>query len=154
RLWAISRLDRSRDLLVMCTDWTRRSAIYDFTTVRMEDLPGPGPFCTPGRVAAVAFGAVAGALFFDPLSRVSAVVHGGNALLVGTMSAAEETAAGFHAVADNLAAAMFTLGRERMNRAFEAIEITRDSGHHDFQRFVVFVAADFASVHIFSFPAL
>jgi hypothetical protein len=70
-----------------------------------------------------------------------------DSLFVGAMRAAEESAAGFHAMAYNLASAVFTLGRQCVNRTFEAIEVVGDTVHDDLERFVVFIAADFAFVH-------
>lgn len=64
--------------------------------------------------------------------------------------AAEKLAAGFNAVTDDFAAAMFATRREQMNGAFEAIEIVRDAVDQNFQRLVVFVSADF-TFHEFPF---
>ncbi len=60
------------------------------------------------------------------------------------MRATKERAARLHAMADDAAPAMAALRRQRVNCAFKAIEIMRNAVHHDFDRFVVFVAATFA----------
>jgi len=58
----------------------------------------------------------------DPLSGSYTVDGSAHAFFMGAMRAAEERTAGFDAVADDLAAAMITFGRDRVNGAFEAIE--------------------------------
>lgn len=60
------------------------------------------------------------------------------------MGAAEKRPAGFKSVPDNSASAMSALGRQRVDRAFEAIEVTRNAIDDDFQRLVVIIAAAFA----------
>jgi len=62
--------------------------------------------------------------------------------------AAVKVAARLDTVADNLAAAMIALGGQGMNRTLEAIKIMRDAGHHDFQRLVVIIPANFTLSHL------
>jgi hypothetical protein len=70
---------------------------------------------------------------------------------MGTVRAAEEIAPCFNAMTDNITAAMLACGGKCVYGAFEAVEIARDTVYENFQGFVVFIAANFASVHIFSF---
>jgi hypothetical protein len=51
------------------------------------------------------------------------------------------------AVSDDPAIAMLAYGRDRLNRAFEAIEGMPDAGRNQFESFVVIVAANFALCH-------
>lgn len=60
------------------------------------------------------------------------------------MRATEELPARFVAVAKDAAATMSAFRRQRMNGAFERIEIMRNAVLHDFQWLVVFIAAHFA----------
>ena len=60
------------------------------------------------------------------------------------MRAAEERAACFEAVADDSASAVAALGRERVDGAFETVEVVRNAVDENFNRLVVFVAATFA----------
>jgi hypothetical protein len=48
---------------------------------------------------------------------------------------------GLHTVADNSAAAMGALRSQLVDRAFKRVKVVRDAIHHDFERFVVDVAA-------------
>jgi hypothetical protein len=102
---------------------------------------GAGPTCRPR----------APTRRFEPMpprgafkSNSSAIHHIRDTLLLRAMGAAEKRAASFHAVPDDHAAAMPATRRQLMNRAFEAVEIMRDSVHHNLQRLVVFVPATFA----------
>jgi hypothetical protein len=52
-------------------------------------------------------------------------------------------------MADYFAATVFALGSERVNRAFEAIKVTRDAIVDYFQRLIVFVSTNF-TLHNFS----
>ena len=63
------------------------------------------------------------------------------------MRATEHHAAGLVAVANDAAATVVAFGRECVDGAFEGIEIMRDAVCDDFQRLVVFVAADFAGLN-------
>jgi hypothetical protein len=76
-----------------------------------------------------------------------AVVDGHYTFLMSAMAAAIKAAARLDAVADDFASAMLALGRERMDRALEAIEIMGDAVDHDFERLVVFVTANFTTIH-------
>src|SRR6185437_543516 len=89
----------------------------------------------------------------------SAVVQGHNAFFVGAIGAAINAAASLHAVTDDLAAALLTFWRQRVNGAFKTVEIMRDAVLDDFQRLIVIVAAHFTSHTLFfpfsrSFPAI
>jgi len=66
--------------------------------------------------------------------------------MLGAVGAAEHRSPRFVAVPDNAAAAMSAFGRERVDGAFEAIEVMGNSIHENFQRFVVFIPAHFAGV--------
>src|SRR5690349_3667854 len=61
------------------------------------------------------------------------------------MRATEILPARFKPMPDDPAAAMRTLRRQRMNRAFEAIEVMRNSIDHDLKWLVVIIAATLAS---------
>ena len=74
-------------------------------------------------------------------------MNGRHSLLVRAMSAAIKVSRSFNAMTYNSAAAMLAFRRERMNSAFEAIEIMGDAVNHDFQRLVVLIAAYFALSH-------
>jgi len=63
------------------------------------------------------------------------------------VGATEKAAANLHAVANHSAVAMLTNGRNRLNRAFEAVEGMPRSGGHQLKRLVIFVAANFAFRH-------
>jgi hypothetical protein len=58
--------------------------------------------------------------------------------------AAEKFTTGFNAMTDDFATAMFALWRQRVNGAFKAVEIMRNTVGHNFQGLVVIVPADFA----------
>src|SRR4030095_13651877 len=60
----------------------------------------------------------------------------------------------FNTVADDFATAMFALGRERMNGAFERVEDVRAASDSHFHGFVVVVSANFATWHRCPFPHL
>jgi hypothetical protein len=62
------------------------------------------------------------------------------------MCAAEHRAAGFVAVTDDPAPAMRAAWGKRVNSALETIEIMGDSVGYDFERLIVFVAANFAGL--------
>jgi hypothetical protein len=82
-------------------------------------------------------------LGIESISTLSAIRHSRYAFMMRATGAAEKFTAGFNAVTNDFATAMFATGREQMDRAFEAIEIMRDAVHKNFQRLVVFVSADF-----------
>jgi hypothetical protein len=63
------------------------------------------------------------------------------------MRATIEIFAGFDSMADNLATTMFTFWGEAMDGAFKAVEEVRSAVAHYFQRFFVFVSADFTWIH-------
>jgi hypothetical protein len=63
------------------------------------------------------------------------------------MNAAEDLSVRFHTVPDNLAVAMRTDRRQRVNRAFEAIKRVMLSVYDYFERFVIFILANFACTH-------
>lgn len=64
--------------------------------------------------------------------------------MLGAMRAAIHHAARFNAMADNAALAMAAFRGERVNGALEAVEVMGNSIYEDFERLVVFVAANFA----------
>jgi hypothetical protein len=66
-------------------------------------------------------------------------------MLLCTMGAAIKDAIRLHAVPDHPDTAMGTGGRQRMDRAFEAIEDVRLTLHPYLKALVVYVAAYFAS---------
>ena len=78
-------------------------------------------------------------------------MHRGDPLLMRAMSAAIITAAGFDAVANDLAPAMLALRSESVDSALETVEVMRYARAHNFQWFIIFVAADFTSIHNHSF---
>ena len=64
------------------------------------------------------------------------------------MGAAEAASiAGFHAVADDAAAAMLAARRQGVNCAFEAVEGVLSTGHHDLETLVIFISTDFTLSH-------
>src|SRR3954464_2903622 len=67
--------------------------------------------------------------------------------VIRTMRAAVDVPIRFHAVPDDAALAVLTHRRERMDRAFEAVEHVRLGPHEDGERLVVLVAADFTRRH-------
>ena len=50
-------------------------------------------------------------------------------------------------MADDTTIAMWTNGRERVDRTLEAIESVTLSIHHDLERLIVFILANFAFRH-------
>jgi hypothetical protein len=66
---------------------------------------------------------------------------------MGAMRTAEELSVRLHAVAHDLAMAMAALGRERVDRTFEAVERVGLAVLNHLERFVVVVSADFARGH-------
>lgn len=63
------------------------------------------------------------------------------------MRAAVEAALRFHAMADDLAAAVFADWRELMNCALEAVEDVPLAGSGDFKGHCILVTANFTSSH-------
>jgi hypothetical protein len=63
------------------------------------------------------------------------------------MNAAIDLSVGFHAVPDDPAIAVRADRRQGVDRAFEAIECVMLSGYHYFERFVIFIFANFACSH-------
>jgi hypothetical protein len=63
------------------------------------------------------------------------------------MNAAEDLSVSFHTVPDNPAVAVRTDRRQRMDRAFEAIERVMLASYDDFKRLIVFILANFACSH-------
>jgi len=70
-----------------------------------------------------------------------------HSFFVGAMSAAINVSAGLHAMSNNPASAVLALWRERVDGTFEAIEIMGNPIHHDLDRFVVLVSANFTRTH-------
>jgi hypothetical protein len=63
------------------------------------------------------------------------------------MDATEDLSIGFHAVADHPAVAVRANRCERVDCAFEAIEDVMFTGNDHFERFVIFIFANFACSH-------
>src|SRR5262245_50554380 len=72
------------------------------------------------------------------------VAQARHARVLGALDAAEDGAVLLDAVADDAAAAMSALRRQRVNGALERIEGVLVVAHRDRERLVVIVAADFA----------
>jgi hypothetical protein len=63
------------------------------------------------------------------------------------MNAAEDLSVSFHAVSDDSAVAVRADRRQRVDRAFEAIERVMLAGYDHFKRLVIFIFANFACRH-------
>ena len=63
------------------------------------------------------------------------------------MDATEDLSVSFHTVPDNPAVAVRADRRQRVDRAFEAIEYVMLSGYDHFKRLVIFILANFACSH-------
>jgi hypothetical protein len=63
------------------------------------------------------------------------------------MNAAEDLSICFHAMPHDPAIAVWADWRQRVDRAFEAIECVMLSGYDHFERFVIFILANFACSH-------
>jgi len=63
------------------------------------------------------------------------------------MNAAEDLSIGFHAMPHDPAVAVWADWRQRVDRAFEAIECVMFSGYDHFKRFVIFIFANLACSH-------
>jgi len=63
------------------------------------------------------------------------------------MPAAKKLAAGFGAVADDFAAAVLALRRERMNGALKAVKVMGDAVHDHLDRFVILVSTNLTTPH-------
>jgi hypothetical protein len=61
--------------------------------------------------------------------------------------AAVKISIGLQAMADNLASAVAASWRQRMDRAFKAIEGVRLATHYHLERLIVFISADFTASH-------
>jgi hypothetical protein len=94
----------------------------------------------------------AGAQFDAPRLALHAILQRGDAFLVRAMSATEKRPGNFNAVPDDFTVAMLAMRRQGMNGALEAIEKVRFTVHNDFDRFVIFVSADFTAHHKFFSP--
>jgi hypothetical protein len=74
--------------------------------------------------------------------------------LARAMSATIIVPSGFDSVADYLAAAMFALRRQGMNRALKGVVVMGNSVYHYLQGFIILVSANFTLIHKTSpFPA-
>jgi hypothetical protein len=69
------------------------------------------------------------------------------------MNAAIDLPIGFHTVPNDPAVAVWADGRQRVDRAFEAIECVMLSGYDHFKRLVIFIFANFACSHTQFFRA-
>jgi hypothetical protein len=67
------------------------------------------------------------------------------------MNAAIDFSVGFHSVPDDPAVAVRADRRQRVDRAFEAVECVMLSGYDHFKRLVIFIFANFACTHTQSF---
>jgi hypothetical protein len=74
-----------------------------------------------------------------------------DALLAGAVGATEEIAARLDAVADNAAMAMRATRRQFVNGAFKRVKIMGDAVDNYLHELVILIAADFTSIHKFSF---
>src|SRR3954470_4249696 len=63
------------------------------------------------------------------------------------MCAAKQLATGFGAVADDFAAAVLALRRERMNGALKAVKVMGDAVHDHLDRFVILVSTNLTTPH-------
>jgi len=63
------------------------------------------------------------------------------------MNAAEDLSICFHAMSHDSAIAVWADWRQRVDRAFEAIECVMLSGYDHLERFVIFILANFACSH-------
>src|ERR1051326_9000107 len=75
--------------------------------------------------------------------RSNSIMHRRHALFVRAMSATIQIAPRLDPMADYFAAAMLAFRRQRVNRAFKTIEVSRDAVVYNFQRLVVLVSTDF-----------
>jgi hypothetical protein len=89
-----------------------------------------------------------GAHFGEPLSPI---MHSHHTFFVRTMSAAVVTSTGLDAVANDLAATVLAFGSQRVDCALEAIEIMRNAGHYNLNRFVILISTHFTFFHVYSF---
>jgi hypothetical protein len=64
------------------------------------------------------------------------------------MNATVDLSIGFHTVPDDPAVAVWADRRQRVDRAFEAIERVMFAGYDHFKRLVIFILANFACSHI------
>ena len=67
------------------------------------------------------------------------------------MDATEDLSVGFNTVSDNPAIAMGANRRQRVDRAFKAVEGVVLAANDYFKRLVIFILADFACSHIQTF---
>jgi hypothetical protein len=87
-------------------------------------------------------------LFFSlGASSSRAVFDVGGRFRPSAMRAAEKPAANFDSVSNHPALAVLTDGRDRLDRAFEAIERVPRAGGNQFKTFVVVIPANFAYCH-------
>jgi hypothetical protein len=63
------------------------------------------------------------------------------------MNAAEDLSISFHTMPHDPAVAVWADRRQRVDRAFEAIECVMLSGYDHFECFVIFILANFACGH-------
>ena len=75
------------------------------------------------------------------------IVDRRNAFLVRAMSATVKASARLDAVAYDFAPAMLAFGRQSIYGALEAVKVVGDSIYNDFDGLVVFISANFTSVH-------
>jgi len=69
-------------------------------------------------------------------------------MLAATVGTTIEDAFGFHAVTNDLTAAVCTHGCQRMDGTLETVENVQFASHAHFKTFIVFVSADLTSAEI------
>src|SRR6266536_3797346 len=79
--------------------------------------------------------------------RSGTVAQFAHAFRLGTMNATKDRAAFFHAVTDDVGAAVRASRRDAMDRAFETVERVGHPVHDHLKRLVIVVSASFASGH-------
>src|ERR1043166_6976871 len=116
----------------------------DFSPQQCRQQKGAARFVSAAQGAFGLAADLKSALRHPPLR---AVLQRRYSLFVRAVRAAKHRARSFHTVPNYLAAAMLTLRRQRVNGAFEAIEIMRHAIDDNLKRLVVFIFADFTFSH-------
>src|SRR5687767_5536934 len=114
----------------------RRSRARNVALHDLRDLAAHGANLRAGRFAPTAYRATSGA--------VAEALH---ACLFGAVAAAENAVIGFETMADDAHAAMGARRRERVDRAFEAVERLCPAALGDLESLVVVVTASVAFRH-------
>jgi hypothetical protein len=82
-----------------------------------------------------------------PVQRLSSILQRCFAGGTRAMNAAEDFSIGFHTMPHDPAIAVWADRRQRVDGAFEAIECMMLSRYDHFERFVIFILANFACSH-------